>query len=84
MIEDMSFDPTVFGPDGKLARFCKGGGQMQAPPPPAPPATERAREVTQAKRQTRINEARKIGQAATLLAGETGGAQTERKTLLGM
>jgi len=58
--------------------------QPEEAPKPTPPPTERASEVTAAKRRTRTNEARRIGQAASIIAGETGGAQTERKSLLGL
>jgi len=39
--------------------------------------------VTNVKRNTAIANAKRKGQAATILAGETGGAETRQKTLLG-
>lgn len=59
------------------------GGALPEPPPPNPPATERRTEVQAAKRQVRLDAQKRKGQQATLLAGETGGAQTQTKTLLG-
>jgi len=65
-----------------------GSKSPSAPPPPAPPATERQTEVVDAKRQTAQDARKRKGQLSTLLAGETGNQRNEtqtaaRKTLLG-
>jgi hypothetical protein len=46
--------------------------------------TESAAEVTEAKKRARRDSATRKGYASTLLAGETGGAATEKKSLLGL
>ena len=83
--DSFSFSRNLIGADGKLTRLHKGGGAPAAPPPPAPPPTERRVEVQTAKRQARVDSAKRKGQRATLLAGETGGFKEEetKRTLLG-
>lgn len=57
------------------------------PPAAVPPVTERSIEVEAASRQTKVDGKKRKGIRSTLLAGETGGAQTPAaegtKTLLG-
>lgn len=74
----------------------KGGGQ-KAPkqqklpeipepkplPPTPPPPTATAMSADEAAMDARRNEARKKGFGSTLLAGETGGGNNQKKTLLG-
>ena len=78
----MSFDFRLFRLlDGN--RLYKGG-TPQAPAPSAPPPTSTDVEVQVAKRDARLQAARRKGVQASILAGETGGYQpVERNTLLG-
>lgn len=64
-------------------KFKGGGAPSTPPPPPIPPVTESATDVAQAKQNEREAAAKRQGYASTLLAGETGGAKNEQKTLLG-
>lgn len=62
------------------------GPKMKAPQAIAPPVTQSAVEINQAKRDSTLQNAAKKGYAATVLAGETGGYAanpTEKKTVLG-
>jgi len=79
------FERGLVDANGKLTRLHKGGGAPPPPPPPAPPPTERRTEVQAASRQAKVDSSKRKGQAATLLAGETGGVndESQRKTLLG-
>jgi len=67
--------------------MCKSGGskneQKNQPPPPTPAVKETGKIVQQVKRNTQVAQSKRKGAAATLLAGETGGAETRQKTLLG-
>lgn len=54
------------------------------PPPLPPPPTETSADIEASRQDQRAQELRRRGLAGTLLAGETGGANsTGRKTLLG-
>lgn len=62
----------------------KGGSAPKPPPPPAPPPTATKVEVTQAKRDARMQNQQRAGITSTILAGETGGySDQQKKTLLG-
>ena len=66
----------------KVKKNIQKAGQGE-PPPPAPPVKETSPVVTQVKRNIQKAQARRKTQAGTVLAGETGGAETRQKTLLG-
>jgi hypothetical protein len=63
--------------------FKGGGGPSAPPPPPIPPVTSSSTEVVDTQRAQREAAAKRQGYASTLLAGETGGAKAQGKTLLG-
>ena len=78
----MSFEFRLFRlMDGN--RLYKGGTPA-APAPSAPPPTSTDVEVQVAKRDARLQAARRKGVQASILAGETGGYQAlDKTTLLG-
>lgn len=59
------------------------GAKPPAPPPPIPPVTESSADVAQASAEAKRAAAKRQGYGSTLLAGETGGAKDDKKTLLG-
>lgn len=66
-----------------LQRQYKGAKAPKAPEP-IPPVSASSTEVAQAETEARRAKAQRKGYSSTLLgAGDTGGAQTEQKTLLG-
>jgi hypothetical protein len=69
-------------PMDQLNRFYKGGAAPKPMAPP-PPVTERRTEVMTAKRQTARDARKRMGQMASLYAGETGGGMGYQRSLLG-
>jgi len=77
----------------RMTVYYKGGGGGSSAPiitSSAPPPTSTSVEVTQAKKDVKVQAARRKGIAATILAGETGGYKNPfpapaggGKTLLG-
>ena len=57
--------------------------EQKEPPKITPPVKESSAIVSQVKKNKAKANAKKKTQTATVLAGETGGAETRQKTLLG-
>lgn len=74
--------PTPPAPD---APVNSNGTLISAPtaPAPIPPVSERSSDVVQAGRDARRSSKKRKGYLSTFLAGETGGATSPVKTLLG-
>lgn len=81
--QEPTVDPTPPTPDSPVRD--SSGTLLTAPTAPStpPPVSDRSSEVFQAGRAARQANRRRKGFLSTLLAGETGGAQSPIKTLLG-
>lgn len=82
----MNFTTNPYWPKHAF-KFFGGGASSGAPQQvyaPTPPVTQTAPEISQAKTDARRQASRRQGYASTLLAGETGGTQDQKKSLLGL